>query len=65
MIDITLEDGTTLEVYQDDYPSSPREWTNICTLIFFGKYSHLGDDHNLIQMIMMGGKKCKKLSVRN
>ena len=45
-MNITLEDGTTLEVYQDEYPSSPREWSNITTLIFFGSFSHLGDKHD-------------------
>jgi hypothetical protein len=45
-MNITLEDGTTLEVYQDEYPSSPREWCNVTTLIFFGNYSYLGDKHD-------------------
>jgi hypothetical protein len=45
-LDLTLEDGTTLEIYNDNFPSSPREWCNVSTLIFFGKYSHLGDEHD-------------------
>jgi hypothetical protein len=47
MIDITLEDGTTLEVYQDHYPTSPREWDNLGTMVCFHRRYNLGDDHDI------------------
>ena len=30
----------------EDYCESPREWENLCKMIFIGKYSHLGDKHD-------------------
>jgi len=42
--EITLGEHT-LKVYQDSDTESPREWSNVSKMIFLGKYSHLGDDH--------------------
>lgn len=42
---IKLHDGSKIEI-SNVYADSPREWTNISTMIFFGRYSHLGDDHD-------------------
>ena len=49
MINIELEDGTTLEVYQDDCPSSPREWCNLGTMVCFHGSHDLGDEHDYNQ----------------
>ena len=40
-----LPNNRVLSITFDETPLSPREWDNITTLIFFGKYSHLGDSH--------------------
>lgn len=34
----------TLEIVQDEYPSSPREWDNLGTLLFSHKRYHFGDE---------------------
>jgi hypothetical protein len=43
---IDLPNNRKLKVIQDSTPSSPREWDNLCKMIFIGKYSHLGDKHD-------------------
>lgn len=42
-----LPNNRVLKVVQDESPDSPREWDNLTKLILFGKYSHLGDKHNI------------------
>ena len=36
----------TLEVEQDDYPESPREWSNLCTMVCWHRDYCLGDTHS-------------------
>lgn len=36
----------TLEVLNDDYPGSPREWDNLCTMVCWHRDYVLGDKHN-------------------
>lgn len=47
MIEMKLKNGQTLEIHQDQYGESPREWDNICQLICFHKRYNLGDKHNI------------------
>lgn len=43
-----LYKGFEIELIQDDDMfETPRDWSNTGTCLFFGRYSHLGDDHNL------------------
>ena len=44
---IKLPNNRTLKVLHESNPSSPREWDNITKMIFFGKYSHTGDKHDM------------------
>jgi hypothetical protein len=46
MLNTTLEDGTTIEIYKDNYPSNPREWDNLCTMVCFHSRHNLGDEHD-------------------
>jgi hypothetical protein len=41
-----LNNGRTLGVEYSEWSSSPREWDNLTKCIFFGSYSHVGDEHN-------------------
>lgn len=36
----------TLEVEQDDFHESPREWDNLCTMVCWHRHYSLGDKHN-------------------
>lgn len=36
----------TLTVEQDEYPQSPREWDNLCTMVCWHRRYALGDKHN-------------------
>jgi hypothetical protein len=36
----------TLTVEQDDYPESPRKWSNVCTMICWHRCYALGDKHD-------------------
>lgn len=36
----------TLTIEQDDFPESPREWDNICTMICWNRRYLLGDRHS-------------------
>jgi hypothetical protein len=36
----------TLEVIRDDYPESPRNWDNLCTMVCWHRDYDLGDKHN-------------------
>lgn len=42
------KDGTeyTLAIEQDDFPESPRTWSNLCTMICWNRRYHFGDKHN-------------------
>lgn len=43
-----LKSGNTLNVEQDEFGGdNPRSWDNLAKMIFFGKYKHLGDNHNV------------------
>ena len=42
---IKLKDGTTLNIYQDTSPFSPREWDNLGTMVCFHNKYNLGDEH--------------------
>lgn len=42
-----LPNGRTLNITPCDSGESPREWSNLSKLVFFGGYSHLGDNHNV------------------
>jgi hypothetical protein len=44
---IKLKNGQTLEIIQDEFGESPREWDNICEMICFHKRYDLGDKHNI------------------
>ena len=35
----------TLEIEQSDYADSPREWSNLCTMICWHRHYDLGDNH--------------------
>ena len=35
----------TLEVLEDDCPESPRNWSNLCTMVCWHKHYYLGDKH--------------------
>lgn len=37
----------TLKMMYDEYPDSPREWSNLGTMVCFHNRYDLGDDHNL------------------
>jgi hypothetical protein len=39
--------GETLNIYPDEMGQSPREWDNLCKMVFFGNHRHLGDKHNV------------------
>jgi hypothetical protein len=41
-----LPNNRTLKVFQDDSTSSPRGWDNLSKMIFIGRHSHLGDNHD-------------------
>lgn len=43
MTEIKLKNGQTLEIIQDEYGESPREWDNICEMICFHNRYSLGD----------------------
>jgi hypothetical protein len=43
---IELPNNRRLKIYQDSDPFSPRENDNLSKMIFLGKYSHLGDEHD-------------------
>lgn len=36
----------TLNIINDDYPDSPRNWDNLCTMICWSRDYDLGDKHN-------------------
>lgn len=36
----------TLKIEADDYPESPREWDNVCTMVCWHRDYDLGDQHN-------------------
>ena len=36
----------TLTVEQDEYPQSPREWDNLCTMVCWHRHYILGDKHH-------------------
>jgi hypothetical protein len=59
-----LESGNILEVWQEEYPQSPREmWENLGTMICFHKRYILGDKHNFTSDEFGGwGDMKKKLS---
>jgi hypothetical protein len=40
---INLKDGNVLEIFQDSYPESPREWDNLGVVIIFHKRYDFGD----------------------
>lgn len=42
------KDGTeyTLTIEQDDYPESPRSWSNLCTMVCWNRNYTLGDKHS-------------------
>ena len=42
-----LSNNRKLKIFQSNDVESPREWCNLTTMIFFGNYSHLGDEHNM------------------
>ena len=41
-----LPNNRTLKIIQSETGESPREWDNLCKMIFIGNYSHLGDKHD-------------------
>jgi len=41
-----LTEGKKMFVEYEKYFSSPRNWDNVCSFIFIGNYSHLGDKHD-------------------
>ena len=36
----------TLEIEQEDYAESPREWSNLCTMVCWHRHYDLGDKHS-------------------
>ena len=42
-----LPNNRTLELNQEECAESPREWDNVCKMVFIGAKSHLGDKHQL------------------
>lgn len=41
----------TLTVEQSDYPESPREWDNLCTMVCWHRRCSLGDKHGFHSML--------------
>ena len=41
-----LPNNRKLVVNQEECAESPREWDNVCKMIFIGNHSHLGDKHD-------------------
>lgn len=40
-----LSENKVLKIFVDLNPDTPRSWDNVAKMIFFGKYKHLGDNH--------------------
>ena len=40
-----LPNNQTLNIIEDVNCDTPRSWSNLTTMIFFGKYKNLGDNH--------------------
>jgi hypothetical protein len=60
-----LTNNKTLEVTQDQYPSSPREDDNLSKMIcFHGRYK-LGDDHNYDHKDYSGWAEMEKAIIKN
>ncbi len=38
--------GYAIEIYQDEYPTDPRSWDNLGTMVCFHKRYNLGDSHD-------------------
>jgi hypothetical protein len=36
----------TIQIMPDPYPESPRDWSNISTMICFHRRYKIGDDHS-------------------
>tara|TARA_R110000868_G_scaffold55232_1_gene171841 strand:+ start:3041 stop:3643 length:603 start_codon:yes stop_codon:yes gene_type:complete len=45
---VTLDNGTTIEMWQDCSPESPRDWSNVAQMIFVGDRVSLGDKHDVV-----------------
>lgn len=43
---ITAKDKT-LKIFIDENPENPRTWGNLTKMVFFDKWNHLGDKHNI------------------
>lgn len=43
---IEFADGSTLKIFPDEYPESPRNWDNLSQMVCFHKRYKLGDDHS-------------------
>jgi hypothetical protein len=41
------KNGKVLEIVIDECPESPRNWDNLCKMIFFNKYKSWGDNHDV------------------
>ncbi len=39
--------GYEISIVYDEYPESPREWSNMGTMVCFHRRYNLGDDHGL------------------
>jgi len=60
-----LTNNKTLEVKQDEYAESPREWDNLSTMIcFHGRYN-LGDKHNYKHQDYSGWAEMEKAITKN
>ena len=42
-----LSNGNILKIEQDTHGESPRSWDNLEKILFFGRHSHLGDNHGI------------------
>ena len=55
----------TVEIIQDTDSENPRNWDNLGTCLFFGKHSHLGDEHDIDAEDYISFDEMKKDLIKN